>query len=248
MKNTKGIFILLVLASVLGAAIWWKVDAVSHLRSQRTRLQAGLADLVRLRELNVRYKSALSVDNAKWQRDANAVPISKMRIEQLKETLSQLSALPPPTAGSAADYTALWRNLGLSTPTNTLHSIIWASLNGDVEALGSMLIFDPEGRDAVETLWSGLSESLRAQYSTSPKLMATLIAGRITPAVYQAELKEATQEQPDVMRAVFTLKNATANGVSGKFVSLRFQRDSGGWKLLVPKSVITEYKRSLEAP
>jgi hypothetical protein len=247
MKNTKGNFILLVLMGVFGAVLWWKVDAVSRLREEHARLKADPADLARLGELNARYKSVPSVDSAKLQRDANAVPVLKVRIEQLNETLSQLSALPDPTSDSAADYTALWRNLGLSTPTNTLHSIIWASLNGDVDALGSMLAFDLESREAVEALWAGLSESLRAQYSTSQKLMATLIAGRVTPGVYLAEWQEERQEQPDVMRARFLLNSATAKGPTLRAVSLRFQKQGADWRLMVPKSVVTEFQSVLQS-
>jgi len=247
MKNTKGIFILLVLAGVLGIFVWRKVDAVSRLRGEQARLQADLADLAHLGELNASYKAVPSVDSAKLQRDANAVPVLNVRIEQLKEKLAQLSALPPPTPGTAPDYTALWKNVGLSTPTNTLHSIIWASLNGDVDALGSMLFFDSESRAVVEALWAGLPESSRAQYPTGQNLLATLIAGRLTPALYQAEWKEEALEQPDVMRARFILNSANNGGVNLKSVLLRFQRQGADWRLVVPKSVVTEFQRVLQA-
>lgn len=247
MKSTKGLFILLVLAGVLGTFVWWKVDAVSRLREERARLQADLADLSRLAELNARYKCLPAVDSAKLQRDANSVPVLNIRIEQLKEKLAQLSTLPPPAAGAAPDYTAVWKNVGLSTPTNTLHSIIWASLNGDVDALGSMLFFDQESRAVVEALWAGLPESQRAQYPSGQKLMATLVAGRLTPALYQAEWKEETQESPDVMNARFILNSANLQSINSRSVLLSFHRQGTDWRLVVPKSVVAEFQRVLQA-
>ncbi|MFT3869987.1 MAG: hypothetical protein QM715_16175 [Nibricoccus sp.] len=247
MKNTRGIFILLVLAGVLGAFVWLKVDTVARLRGERAQLRADVADFTRLAELNARYKTAPAIDSAKLQRDANSVPVLNVRIEQMKETLARLSALPPPIPETAPDYTALWKNAGLSTPTNTLHSIIWASLNGDVDALGSMLFFDQESREAVETLWAGLSEAQRAQYPTGQKLMATLIAGRLTPALYQAEWREETREQPDVIKARFFLHRANPKGIDLKAVLLSFQRQGADWRLMVPKSVVAEFQQTLQS-
>lgn len=248
MKNPKGLFILLVLTGVSGAFVGWKIDAVSRLRGESARLQADIADRSRLAELNARYKSAPPVvDTSKLQRDADSVPVLKKRIENFKESLSRLSALPPPAVGTAADYTVLWKNAGRLTPTNTLHSIIWASLNGDVDALGSMLSFDPDSREDADALWAGLPASIRAQYPTSQKLFATLIAGRLSTGLFQAEWREQTQEQPDLIRTRFDLYSASPRGMEVKSVYLHFRKQDSNWRLTVPKSVVAEFQRVLQA-
>ncbi|MFT3782183.1 MAG: hypothetical protein QM790_09225 [Nibricoccus sp.] len=247
MKNAKGYVILLVLAAVFGGGFLWERAAVARLRAETSTLKADVDGLERLKELNTRYKAAPVVDTTKLQRDADSLSALQARKEELKETLAKISAMPAPTPGVAGDFTALWKNAGQAKPADTLRSIIWASLNGDVDALSTMLFLEPETREVTEALWASLPEAARAQYPTSQKLIATLVAGRLTPSLFQMEMKDLKLEREDLVKTRFVLQSVDPIGLQMRSVELWFQRQGADWRLVVPKKIVAEFQRTLQA-
>ena len=140
----------------------------------------------------------------------------------------------------------LWRNVGLATPSDTLHSVIWAASNCEIDALVAMLAFEPESRAAAEALLVSLPGKTRAQFPTVERLIATMISGRMPVRLVQAEAIEQIPESADLVAAIFRLKRSFSERREPIYeVTFRFQRTGSEWRLLVPRAAIAEFKRSL---
>lgn len=250
MKNPKGKIIVAVLAVTLGAGVWWQAAANSLLREEHMRLRAQAGEFAHLRAAAEQKKAsaAPSSDADQQRRDADEAAALCSRIEALKADYAKLTAPPPAPVSIQKKKEDLWHNAGQATPADTLHTVIWTAVNGEVDTLVPMLAFDPESRAAAETLQASLSEANRALYPTVEKLIATMISGRVSTDLNQAQLVEQADEQPGVVRTKFRLQRFVGNAMEQRDVTFRFQRADAGWKLLVPKTAIAEFRRSLGAP
>jgi len=247
MKSKTGNIVLVVLAIGLGTGVWWQAKASRLLREERVRLRTQATELARLRAVQAQQKAAIPspTELKKLQDDADEAARIRSSLEVMKVAPAALavSKLPPGDAPKKAE--PVWHNAGQGTPSDTLHSVIWASVNGDIDTLMPMLAFDPESRAVAEALRAWLPEETRAQYPTVEKLIATMISGRMSTDLNQAQLIEQTNETPDLINARFLLQRAIANTKEPRNVSFRFQRNGSDWSLIVPKSVVDEYWRSL---
>jgi hypothetical protein len=250
MKNLSGKIIFVVLAVGLGAGVWWQAHANALLREERTRLQAQAVELARLRAAQVQQRAAnpSSLELDALQREVDEAAALRSRIELLKA--AQVQAAPAPKPAQVVVPTkaeSTWHNAGQATPADTLHTVIWTAMNGDVDALMSMLAFDSESRAAAEGLLASLSEANRAQYPTVEKLIATMVSGRMPVRLVQSEVIEQTGEGTDRATAKIRLKQGFGElGEPTRDVTFSFQRNGSDWQLFVPASVIAAYKKSLE--
>jgi lambda repressor-like predicted transcriptional regulator len=248
MKNLTGKIILVVLALGLSTGIWLQAKTNAVLREEQVRLLAQAAELARLRDLQAQRKTSATspAELEKIGHESDEAERLRSRIRNLKDTQAWLAALKIPADAVQLNCAEIWHNVGQATPVDTLHSVIWASLNGEVEALMPMLAFDPESRAEAEALRVGLPEAVRAQYPTVEKLIATMISGRLSTGLYLAEDVGQTNESPDLTSVNFHVQRALDKGRQLRDVTFRFQRNGSGWRLLVPKSAVAEYRRSLE--
>jgi hypothetical protein len=247
MKNQTGNIVLVVLAIGLGAGVWWQVQANTLLHEERVRLQTQASELAQLKAAHAQQRAALlsPTELKKLQDEADEAGRLRSSLEMMKaaEATLAVSKTPPGLAEKKAE--PVWRNVGQATPSDTLHSVICAAVNGDIDTLLPMLAFDPESRAAAEALHEWLPEETRAQYPTVEKLIATMISGRMSADLSRAQLIEQINETPDLVSARFQLQRTIADTKEPRNVSFRFQRNGPDWTLLVPKSVVAEYWRSL---
>jgi len=250
MKNPMGKIILVALAVSFGAGVWWQAAANSLLREERTRLRLQVGELAHLREATEQKKASVASlsETEPHRRDVEKAAALVSRIEDLKAVYAKLTAPPPAPVSIQKTKEEIWRNVGQATPVDTLHTVIWSAVNGEVDTLVPMLAFDPESRAAAEALHASLSDVNRARYPTVEKLIATMISGRVSTDLNQAQIIEQSNEQPGLVNAKFRLQRLEGNALELREVTFRFQRNGSDWKLLVPKSAIAEYKRSLEGP
>ena len=247
MKKPTGNIVLVVLAIGLGSGIWWQASANQLQRDEQSRLLMQVAELARLRNTQAQLKatSASPSDFEELQSEIDEVNRLRSRIVELKETEAKLSALNTPQAVKKKSET-VWHNAGLASPADTVHSVIWAAINGEVETLMPMLAFDPESRTTAEALLGSLPEATRAQYPTVEKLIATMMSGRMATDFTEAQAIEQKNETADLISAKFQLKRWTGSGGAPREVTFRFQRTGNDWRLLVPKSVVDDYQQSLK--
>jgi len=237
----------MVLAIGLGAGVWWQAQANTLLREERVRLQTQTMELARLRAAQAQQRGAppSPTELKKLHDDANEASRlrSSLEVMEAAEATLAVSKNPPGVAEKKAEL--VWRNVGQATPSDTLHSVICTAVNGDIDTLMPMLVFDPESRATAEALRAWLPEETRAQYPTVEKLIATMISGRMSADLSRAQLIEQTNETPDLVSARFQLQRTIADTKEQRTASFRFRRTGSAWALLVPKSVVAEYWRAL---
>jgi hypothetical protein len=246
MKNFKGLIILLALAIVFGFTVKWRDNVNAVLREEHIRLQASVREQTRLKAMNVqnRATAVASEDLSQLENAASEAAAINERIERLNAIEVGLRS----KNGLAEVQTKkdeLWRNLGQDTPSDILQSVIWASINGDVKTLRTMLAYDLESRMAAEKLLAALPEEARVEYPTVEKLIATMMAGRLPTDYTGVQIIEQTAESSDSVSARVRLQRAAPTEQTPRDVIFRFQRKGAEWRLTVPKSAIEGFRRSL---
>ena len=244
MTNPKGYIVILALAIVIGGGVWWQAKANVRLREEQARLTEQAVKLGRIKALLARHQAtAVPSDELKILNEAAAeAEALRDRIEKLNETKSQLApgaSLAPRIAEER------WRNLGQAKPVDTVRSIIWAATGGEVDALVAMLTYDPESRVAADDLFASISPESRALFPSADKLVATMIAGRLPTDLAEAQMIEQTDELDGAVQAKVRLCSSIKLNDTPREVTFRFQHTGSDWKLVVPKSVILEFKHAL---
>jgi len=246
MKSLTGNLIILVLAFSLGFVVWRQIKANTALHAEQTRLREQSVELTRLQAAQNFFKNAAasSSELEEIQSEAEESARLRNRIEEMTKTPARMAA--PKTAPAVVQKKRedVWRNDGQATPVDTLHSVLWAATNGDVESLTPMLAFDPASRSEADAMLASLSDSVRAQYPTVEKLVATMISSRLATDFNLANPLEQTDEGLDRRSVKFELQKASS---ARKEVIFHFQRNGSEWRLLVPQTAIAVFKRSLEA-
>lgn len=256
MKKAPGKIVLLLLALGLGFGFWSQSRTNAALRDERRHLREQSAELSRLEEKRNQLQAALldGPDLEKLKTDAEKASQLRQQNEKNKAALAKISGTPTTQpSNTPPDQPANWRNAGQATPADTLQSVIWAATNGDVDSLMPMIAFDVETRAAAEAFLQSQSDSIRAQYPTIEKLVATIMSGSISTGLRKAELLKQTEAGPHLVTTTFALhtvsKGSTANqSVSARPVTFWFQQIGDEWKLLVPASAIEGYKKMLQQP
>lgn len=246
MKNPIGNIVLVVLAMGFGSGIWLQASANQQLREEQSRLLMQAAELARLHTLHTQnaVTTASPSDLEKLQSEIDEANQLRGQIEKFKDAQIRLIAQNTPSIVQKKSE-SVWRNVGQATPADTLHSVMWAAINGEVETLIPMLTFDAESRAVSEALRASLPEATRAQYPTVEKLIATMIAGRMATDFVKADMVEQIPENADAISAKVQLQRS-GNAAKSREVGFRFQRSGSEWQLLVPKSVIDDYWQSLK--
>jgi len=128
-----------------------------------------------------------------------------------------------------------WRNAGRNTPAASFETTLWAAAGGDVDALAAgLLLSDPT---QVRALLAELPPEERAKYTTPERLIATLMAKDVTAHSIQV-LDQVTGSNPDNVDLTVRLNSS---GGAEKQVTFNTYHVPDGWKLVVPKLVLTNY-------
>lgn len=243
MKNIKGYFILLALAAVLGGSFCWIARTNDSLRREQVFLRSQLDEIARLKAGNARLQIALPAEEELQKLTQVSLEGSELRerIDKLNETQRRLSRQLQKRAEER------WLNVGLATPTHTLGSVVWAATGGEVDLLASMLAYDAESRAAADELFAAIPPATRALFPSADKLVATFIAGRLPTNFTEVQVVEQTEKSADIVLAKVRLQRSNKAGDPPREVTFRFQRTGADWRLVVPPSVISEFRRSLRA-
>jgi hypothetical protein len=214
-----------------------RANALLREAQRRLRMQAGELTHEQIPPAQNEAAAVAAGELEKLHHDYDEVAHLRTNIEVMRAALAKNS--PPETAEKRAEP---WRNAGRSTPDDTLHSVVWAAMNGEVDALMPMLAFEPENQAQADALFASLPEETRVQFDNARKLIATMISGRMPTNLKRANVIDETVESSDVVAVKFNLKQGSEKAREATF---RFQRSGPEWQLIVPTSVMADYRQSL---
>lgn len=244
MRKFRGHFPVVALAVGFGVGIGWLAMANGALRREHDRLLAENEKAYAPSADSRDRTSAISQEEMEQLQQASA------EASALRERIERLRAAVIPsgsTAETSKKNEGRWKYVGLGTPANTVQSIVWAATGGDVDQLISMLAYDAEGRAAAEELYAMLSPEARRYFPNSDKLVAALIATRVPTDLLDVQQNSQNEQNPDEVAVVFRVRRAAKTSDEVRMVGFNFQRVGPEWKLLVPKSIVADFRKSLQA-
>ena len=143
------------------------------------------------------------------------------------------------TGADARAATTRWGNTGGATPVTALGTLLWAAAGGDVGEVERRIAFDTKAATAAERFLAGLPPALRAEFSDTRRLVATMLAARLPLDISGADVVAETSVDADTTLVRLRVQRS---GTKAREMELRFHRDAAGWQLLVPAPIIDGYR------
>jgi hypothetical protein len=242
-------------ALMLGTGAWVALNAVglADIRKRRDQLhEAMTAQQVHLKDkkpLNpasiAKTADQTSEENAEIERLRAEIAKTRDTLENamIREMVKKESKSAPRAAPVAATKKKdeAWRDSGQATPAAAINSVLWAAVNGEVKRLASLITLDAQARGIAQELFSNLPAETRAEYESVDVVIATMISGRMPPHYRNAVVVEQKEEVNGTVDVSFNLQ-----GGPPRDATFTFKRDgAGGWRLLVPASVVAGFQKSL---
>jgi hypothetical protein len=136
-----------------------------------------------------------------------------------------------------------WGNVGRSTPELALQTELWSEEHQEVDVAASMITFEQEARDKLQTLLAGLPDDVRVEYGSPERLAAMLMtgAGDDTPLTGFRILSSEAQGTGAV--ALRTEWQYADDQVRQN--DWQFRQDAGGWKRVLPPAFVDKLIRLL---
>jgi hypothetical protein len=245
------IVVLSIIAGLLLAGVAWQRREAGELRTAIERQRAGLAERARLEAENKLLAAAQPSDE-----EMEALVAKLAMAEQLRAQLASLrqreeAAARLPAASAARPAPSLvgnsigfdhWRNVGQASPDAAFQSALWASANGDLDALAGLLTFNDAARDEAAALFARLPPAMRNEVATPERLIALLTAMDV-PRGRAAILGQFPSASGTRVSAQLTDAEGKA-----KVAVFSLQADGDRWRLAVPASVVKKYAGWLGAP
>jgi hypothetical protein len=242
MNNARGYLVvsLLILLVFAGLAVSQRERAA--LLAERTRLRAQVAQA---NAAATQSRELASADISPEQ-----LEVLRHEAEEVKRLRAEAGALRarlsrPEEKRSAAPADGPWRNVGAATPEDAVRTTVWAALQGETGVLARMLAFDRESEAAVRAFFATLPAGVRAEYGSAENVAATMLAARMPLDLKNAKPVEQVVDQGGGLAVRFELQR---NHGPAKSVVFRFRRDSDGWRLIVPRSVLMNLRKALTSP
>lgn len=166
------------------------------------------------------------------QRAGEIVPAGEARV---------LTSARPSLVGNVLVF-SLWKNAGRATPEAAFETGLWASVNGDIDTLTSLLVFDTESRNEAAALYARLPETLRQEF-VSPERLIAVLAAKDVPLGSATILNQfPAANETKVSAQIFDAEG------KHRFALLSLRPDEAGWKFVVSTNAVKRYAAWLRPP
>ena len=247
--------LVIVLVGIAALVVFCLVERKEQERNWRLELEAARlerlhANRLSLQEENDRLRQVLASTsdlavlrrrNQEIERARNAINALDLQIRSLKRNLGQPTD-PVWPEGAAVIPASEWRFAGQGSPADTIESVLWAACAGDVDRLAGLLALNPSTKAQADAFFAGLPDVSRAQFGTSERIVATLIAAQMpTDYAAMATFREA---DPDPSSALLGVRIQDGTG-NQRDLTFKLQREQDNWRLDVPTSAVVNIVRQL---
>lgn len=253
--NFRAVVVITALIVAAAGVLGWQHRTTERLRAERDQRQTALARLQAERRAEQQEQQLASARARAEELDrllAERAAVARLR-EEL-ETLRHRAAAPaavreerapapvrPGLAGNVLSF-SLWQNAGRTTPEASLETALWAAVNGDIDTLTNLLIFDPEARREATALFTQLPAHLRQEF-VSPERLVAVLAAKDVPLGSAALLNQ----YPTPTETKLAVQVFDAEG-KHRMALLSVRPDENGWRFVVPANAVKRYATWLRAP
>lgn len=138
-----------------------------------------------------------------------------------------------------------WRNAGRNTPRDTIHTAVWAALNGEIGHLRATLLLDADAQAAAEELFAALPANERSEFGDPATVVAVMMSGRMPLDLRPPVILD--QRYPDPRTVGLRLLTQRGHRPPEE-KTYHLTHDGTGWRIHVPASLIQTYRRMLLPP
>lgn len=244
----------IILASLLLAALailGWQRRTANELRAELDRQRAaftGKQAEQQERQQAVARERAEELDRVLAERATVArlrEELAALRQRTVAPATTREARAPEPARPSLVGNVlvfSLWKNAGRATPEASLETALWASVNGDIDTLTGLLLFDTEARNEAGALFAGLPAALQQEF-VSPERLVAILAAKDVPLGSASILNQYSGEgETKVAVQIFDADN------KHRMALLSLRPDEGGWRFVVPANAVKRYAAWLRAP
>jgi len=221
-----------------------------RLKLEAARLERLHAKRLSLQEENDRLRQVMSSTgdlaalrrrHQEIDRARNAINALDLQIHSLKRNLGQ-PVDPVWPEGATVLPSSEWKFAGQASPSDTVESVLWSARTGDVDSLTGLITLDKATKAKADAYFAALPGEARAQFGSSEKIVATLIAAQM-PTDYAA-MATFREVDADPDSALLGVRIQEGSG-SQLDLTFKFEREQDNWRLDVPSSVVGDLARQL---
>ncbi|HEX2853867.1 MAG TPA: hypothetical protein VHO24_11560 [Opitutaceae bacterium] len=219
-------------------------QANEALRTEAGRLRTEGTEIERLQSEHDRLMARATPPEESTALEEAAAEVARLRSEaailrrQIEERRASAETVSPAFGPAAAAAAEPWTNAGRETALAAFQTGVWALQQGDTDALAGLITFDAAGRALVEALFARLPPESRALHGSAENVFATLLAARLPTNLASADI--ITSTAAGTTDETLRLRLNRTNG-STKEANFNFTRDTGGWRIVVPTTVVADY-------
>lgn len=228
------------IGAALGAALvttLWYNTARGQQAAERERLQAEnlrLTQVLKADELSDRAASAAQA--------IHTLQTTRARLsDQTRETAARAGTNPASNATRRAASPRGHRWAGQATPEDAGRSFAWASDVTDIDAIATLIWFEPEVRERARAMLATMPASIRADYPTPEAFYAFVIA---TDALFYPPPVPETAPR---FKQVTLREGRVAFRRDGSNYNMQeYQQTPEGWKYVVPLVGVERWPANLD--
>jgi hypothetical protein len=199
-----------------------KTVAVATTTAESLRAEADRAEVAQLRE------------------DLDALRKSTQQVARVAQAAQQAARGESPVPVKLTPATEL-KNVGRATAPAAVETLLAAAFGGDVDGVARAILLEPSAQAKADEYFSQLSEATRAQYGSSDKLIALMLA-KDAAALAGMQVLGQRDLSPEVVGVRVRL--ATEDGKM-KEQGLAFQKTTDGLRLKIPDDVVEKYAKQI---
>jgi hypothetical protein len=253
--NLRFLVVIAVLIAGVLAVLGWHRRTTDSLRAELDRQRATFArEQAELRagqqELQLAAARARAEELDRLLAERAAVARLQAELATLRQRASETAAagetrapasVRPSLVGNVLVF-SLWKNTGRATPEAAFETGLWAAVNGDIDTLTSLLVFDPEARTEAAALYGRLPESLRQEFVSPERLIAVLAAKDVPLGSATILNLFPAANETKVSAQIFDAEG------KHKMALLSLRSDEAGWRFVVPANAVKRYAAWLRPP
>ncbi len=253
--NLRFLVVIAVLVAGVLAVLGWHRRTTENLRAELDRQRAAFArqhaDLraeQQKQQLAAARERAEELDRLLAERAAVArlqAELATLR-QRAHETATTGETRRPETAraslvGNVLAF-SLWKNAGRATPEAVFETGLWAAVNGDIDTLTGLLVFDADARTEAAALYARLPEPLRQEF-VSPERLIAVLAAKDVPLGSATILNQfPAPNETKVSAQIFDAAGQP------RMALLSLRPDAAGWRFVVPANAVKRYAAWLRPP
>lgn len=130
------------------------------------------------------------------------------------------------------------RNIGHDTPAACVETALWASLDGDVETLASIICIPQAGRGKIDAYIGTLPKD-RSNFRTAEEMVALAFAFEVSSS--WSEFTGFDERITAPGEAVVTIRGINRTSNESKSARIRLKQSETGWQIVPGNRVFEEY-------